>query len=103
MENEWKSGLKYGKEAKLLTKAARQRDYRAAVTCMDASIGRILKALDDNGLQEDTLVVFMSDNGGGDNSSLLGHKCKCGKVDFGCLVLCAGQIGCWKALFRMVS
>ncbi len=37
--------------------------YFAAVTAMDASIGRILARLDALGLREDTLVVFTSDNG----------------------------------------
>ena len=37
--------------------------YFAAVTAMDAGIGRILSKLDEMGLAEDTLVVFTSDNG----------------------------------------
>jgi arylsulfatase A-like enzyme len=37
--------------------------YFAAVTAMDAAIGRVLDALDRAGLTEHTLVVFMSDNG----------------------------------------
>src|SRR3546814_7923514 len=34
------------------------------VTAMDAAIGRVLGALDDQGLTRDTIVVFTSDNGG---------------------------------------
>ena len=30
---------------------------------LDWSVGEILKALKDNGLEEDTLVIFTSDNG----------------------------------------
>jgi arylsulfatase A-like enzyme len=37
--------------------------YYGAVTHTDAQIGRILKALDDAGLTENTIVVFASDNG----------------------------------------
>ena len=37
--------------------------YYAAVTAMDAGIGRILEKLDSLGMTEDTLVVFTSDNG----------------------------------------
>lgn len=38
--------------------------YAAMVKRLDASVGRILKTIDDAGLGEDTLVVFFSDNGG---------------------------------------
>lgn len=38
--------------------------YAAMVTEMDADIGRVLQALEKNGLQENTLVFFLSDNGG---------------------------------------
>jgi arylsulfatase A-like enzyme len=37
--------------------------YFAAVTAMDANIGRLLDGLEKHGLRENTLVVFMSDNG----------------------------------------
>lgn len=37
--------------------------YFAAVTAMDANIGRILDRLDRLGLRESTLVIFASDNG----------------------------------------
>ncbi|MEM8734915.1 MAG: sulfatase [Planctomycetota bacterium] len=50
--------------------------YAAMIEGMDASIGRFLKALDDLGLRENTLVIFKSDNGGynGDNRPLRGMK-----------------------------
>ncbi|MFI6630824.1 sulfatase [Nonomuraea fuscirosea] len=38
--------------------------YRTMVEAMDAGIGQVLKALDDSGKQDDTLVIFSSDNGG---------------------------------------
>jgi arylsulfatase A-like enzyme len=34
------------------------------IEAMDAQIGRVLEALDANGLAENTIVVFTSDNGG---------------------------------------
>jgi arylsulfatase A-like enzyme len=39
------------------------KGYFAAVTAMDADVGRILDKLAERGLRENTLVVFMSDNG----------------------------------------
>lgn len=38
--------------------------YAAMLEQLDAAIGRVLAALDRNGLAERTIVVFMSDNGG---------------------------------------
>ncbi|HZN57577.1 MAG TPA: sulfatase-like hydrolase/transferase [Planctomycetota bacterium] len=37
--------------------------YAAMVTRMDREIGRVLRGLDERGLAENTIVVFMSDNG----------------------------------------
>ena len=34
------------------------------VEAMDQAVGKVLKSLDDNGLTDDTIVVFFSDNGG---------------------------------------
>ncbi len=39
------------------------RGYYAAITAMDANIGRILQELQDQGLEENTLVIFSGDNG----------------------------------------
>lgn len=61
----------------ITTKEARTRDYRAAITCMDAAIGEMLNFLEEKDLAKDTLVVFMSDNGGAggaDNTPLRGKK-----------------------------
>ena len=38
--------------------------YAAMLEQFDAAIGRLITVLDDNGLTEKTIVVFMSDNGG---------------------------------------
>jgi len=39
-------------------------DYAAMLEQMDSGIGRVLAALEKNGLTEKTIVIFMSDNGG---------------------------------------
>ena len=39
------------------------RGYYAAITAMDADVGRLLDRLETLGLHEDTIVMFMSDNG----------------------------------------
>lgn len=82
---------KYGGVAKITTSEARQRDYRAAVTCMDDSIGSMLDLLDEKGVADNTIVVFFSDNGGSggaDNSPLRGRKSQMweGGVRVPCLV-----------------
>ena len=68
---------RYQERAKVVTREARVRDYRAAVTCMDASIGRILERLEDEDVLDNTIVIFFSDNGGSggaDNAPLRGRK-----------------------------
>ena len=42
----------------------RMEVYAAMVDSLDQGIGRLLKALDDEGVRENTLVLFFSDNGG---------------------------------------
>ena len=57
-----------------------RRTYAAMVVGMDDAIGRILKQLRDDGLEERTLIFFFSDNGGttenstSDNTPLRGRK-----------------------------
>jgi arylsulfatase A-like enzyme len=41
-----------------------QRTYQRMIQRMDMQVGRVLQALDDNGLADNTIVVFTSDNGG---------------------------------------
>ena len=57
--------------------AERRHKFMAAVTCMDSSIGRVLDRIDEHGLRQDTIVIFVSDNGaggGGDSGPLRGRK-----------------------------
>ncbi len=42
----------------------RRRTYLAMVSAVDDGVGRILDTLEEEGLDEDTIVVFLSDNGG---------------------------------------
>ena len=41
-----------------------RRHHAASVTHMDHEIGRIIDALEQTGLRDDTIIIFMSDNGG---------------------------------------
>lgn len=62
-----------------LPQARFRRVYAAMVDELDRAIGSVLEALDEEGLADDTIVLFLSDNGGsepfgGDNSPLRGFK-----------------------------
>jgi arylsulfatase A-like enzyme len=50
-------------------KNERRRTYAAMVSAMDDGIGRVLDALDRRGLADETIVVFLSDNGGATNNA----------------------------------
>lgn len=69
VKQEFQLGSKYGQEALVPTREKRSRDFRAAVTCMDASIGKFLDVLEEKSLAENTIVIFFADNGGGGGSS----------------------------------
>ncbi|MEG9861346.1 MAG: sulfatase-like hydrolase/transferase [Parvularculales bacterium] len=45
-------------------KTHRARVYAAMIRAVDRSVGRVMQALKDNGLDDNTLVIFTSDNGG---------------------------------------
>lgn len=70
--------------------------YRAVVTALDAAIGRVLDALDESGLAENTFVFFMSDNG----SFRLGRE----GIDIGSnKPLRGGGVTCWEGGLRVVG
>ena len=57
----------------------RRRNYAAMVDAMDTNIGRILGAIRDGGIENETIIMFFSDNGGpvqqgANNGSLRGAK-----------------------------
>lgn len=84
---------RYGKPAQVPNKALQQLLYRASVTEMDSVVGEVLDALDDYGLREETLILFLSDNGGSgtaDNHPLRGRKAQ--MWEGGIRVPC---IACW--------
>ncbi len=50
----------------------------------DTGIGRVLAALEQNGLTEKTIVVFMSDNGGlATAEGIRPRTCRCGPAKAG--------------------
>ncbi|MBI5853206.1 MAG: sulfatase-like hydrolase/transferase [Planctomycetes bacterium] len=57
----------------------RRRNHAGVMVGLDRAVGRILDALDEHGLAEDTLVIFTNDNGGqtqigANNGPLRGRK-----------------------------
>lgn len=67
---------KFGDQGRGNTK---KQTYAAMVSCMDESIGKVLQELDDLHIADNTIVIFMSDNGaavneGGSSGNLRGHK-----------------------------
>jgi arylsulfatase A-like enzyme len=49
-----------------------RRAYAAMITCMDDEIGKVVDALEKKQMRENTLIVFMSDNGGNQSAMLSG-------------------------------
>ncbi len=51
-----------------------RRAYAASITAMDDEIGRVVAALKAKGMRDNTIIVFMSDNGGTRNSMFSGEQ-----------------------------
>ncbi|MFT3713120.1 MAG: sulfatase [Archangium sp.] len=65
-----------------------RRTYLALIRSLDHSIARVMKALKDRGLDENTLVIFMSDNG----SALYTHATSSAPLQGGKFTLFEGGI-----------
>jgi arylsulfatase A-like enzyme len=50
-----------------------RRAYAAQITAMDSQIGRVVTALDERKMRDDTLIVFQSDNGATRNPMFAGE------------------------------
>jgi arylsulfatase A-like enzyme len=50
-----------------------RRAYAAMITAMDDEISKVLDALDKRGMRENTLIIFMSDNGGNRSAMFSGE------------------------------
>jgi arylsulfatase A-like enzyme len=52
----------------------RKQRYWAAIICMDTAIGEILEKVKKLGLENNTVIIFTCDNGGGETKPLRGSK-----------------------------
>lgn len=84
--------------------------YKANLNCLDDNIGRVLDALEEQGLKDNTLIVFISDNGGSpitgaNNSPLSAGKYSLweGGIRVPMAICWAGQIEAGKVQRNYVS
>lgn len=61
-----------------------RRAYAGSITALDDQVGRVLAALDKKGMRENTLILFMSDNGGTRNALFTGGIADVSKVKIPC-------------------
>jgi len=63
---------------------ASRRAYAGSITAMDAQIRRVVAALDQKNLRDNTLIIFMSDNGGTRNAMFTGAIADVSKITIPC-------------------
>lgn len=61
-----------------------RRIYAGMIACLDDEIGRVVAALNQQGLRENTLIVFHSDNGGTRNAMFAGQMTDLSKTVLPC-------------------
>ena len=61
-----------------------RRTYAGMVSCLDDQVGRVVAALDKNGMRANTLIIFHSDNGGTNNPMFAGVMADMSKVKIPC-------------------
>ncbi|MGN6642210.1 MAG: sulfatase-like hydrolase/transferase, partial [Verrucomicrobiota bacterium] len=61
-----------------------RRTYAGMVTCLDDEIGRVVAALNNKGLRDNTLIIFHSDNGGTRNAMFAGQMADLSKTKIPC-------------------
>lgn len=61
-----------------------RRTYAGMVTCLDDEIGRVVAALEEKKLRDNTLILFHSDNGGTKNAMFAGVMADMSKVKIPC-------------------
>lgn len=61
-----------------------RRVYAGMVGCLDDEIGKVVAALDQKGLRDNTLIVFHSDNGGTKNAMFAGQMTDLSKTVLPC-------------------
>ena len=61
-----------------------RRAYAGSITAMDDQVGRVVAALDKKNLRDNTLIVFMSDNGGTRNPMFSGAIADVSKIKIPC-------------------
>lgn len=89
--------FRYAKKAWVHNAASKRLEFVASVTCMDEAIGAVLDVLDECGVADNTIVIFLSDNGGssaGDNTPLRGRKSQLfeGGVRVPCIIRYPGRV-----------
>lgn len=61
-----------------------RRTYAAMITAMDEQIGRVVEALDQRRMRDNTLIIFQSDNGGTRSAKFAGSIADMSKVVIPC-------------------